>query len=109
MTTIPLPDWNGPAVHGQNGADGTFLVELTAPTSGHSFELADVVVDASTGRADVHCVHVPPTADFVAQVITPLRLQVPAAKLGTARAVCVWIASPDGAARQRLVLALARP
>jgi hypothetical protein len=64
-------------------------------------------VKAAGERADVHCVYKPPTADLVAQVVTPHRLEVPAARLGDARAVWIWVATGDGA--PRLAIATARP
>lgn len=103
---LPLPDWRGPAVQHRHLGDGGLEVELTAPTGGHGLDLATVV--AANGRADVHLLHRGPRGDFNTQVITPLRVTVPAERLGDARAVVVWITPPDGAAEQ-LALATARP
>jgi hypothetical protein len=99
------PDWRGPAVHCRHLGDGGLAVELTAPTAGHSFRL--LRVEPRGGGVDVVCAHALPTADVVAQVITPHVLEVPAAQLGEARAVAVHVTDADGATR--LVLVTARP
>jgi len=104
--TVPLPDWSGPAVHCRHLGDRSLIVELLAPTASHRLTMVDVTVDDS--RADIRLLHQPPGSDvLVAQVITPLTVEVPAARLGAARAVCVWIATGNEA--PRLALATARP
>lgn len=98
------PDWRGAPVHLRHLGDGGVEVEFVAPTAGHAFALRDVV--RAGARAEVVCEHAPPTADFVAQVVSPLRLVVPAARLGDAAVVAVVIA--DGG-RTALALVSARP
>lgn len=98
------PDWRGAPVHLRHLGDGGVEVEFVAPTAGHAFALRDVV--RAGARAEVVCEHAPPTADFVAQVVSPLRLVVPAARLGDATAVAVVIAEGG---RTALALVSARP
>lgn len=110
--SIWVPDWSGPAVNGRHLGDGGLEVELVAPTGGHSFELwlADRPKDADF--VDLHFVHHTPGDTFQAQVVTPLRVTVDAARLGDARAVFVWIASAEPGAEpspEKLAMALARP
>ena len=100
------PDWRGPAVHCRHLGDGGLEVELVAPTAGHAFELGDVA--CADGRAEVRLRHAAPTADFVAQVITPHRIVVPAERLAEARVVTIWITS-DRAPAAQLAIATARP
>jgi hypothetical protein len=104
---MPYPDWRGPAVHGKHLGDRGLEIELVAPTGGHEFEVSDVTRSADGQRAEVRCVHRKPTADFVTQAITPHRLTVPAAKLGDARVVSVFVTSGKDA--PRLAFATARP
>jgi hypothetical protein len=106
-----LPNWSGPAVHARHLGDRGLEVELVAPSAGHSFELCSVEI--STNRVDLHFVHRTPGEAFVAQVVTPLRVTVDAARLGEARAVFVWIATVAGTESpppaDQLALVLARP
>ncbi len=104
-TGEPLPDWRGPAVHCRHLAGGGLTVELTAPTAGHTFRVVDV--RAREQRVDVLCAHSLPAADFVAQVVTPHEIEVPAKQLGDARAVWIWVAT--GGTEPRLAIATARP
>lgn len=104
---LPLPAWRGPAVHCRHLGDGGLEVELVAPTAGHSFELADVV--AAGERADVTFRYGLPTAAVVAQVVTPLRLVVPADRLAASRVVTIWIRSGGEAAVAQMAIATARP
>lgn len=104
-TMTLLPDWSGPPVHCRHRGDGGLDLELLAPTAGHVFSMRSV--DVAEGRADVRLEHREPTADFVAQVVTPLVVHVPAERLGDARAVCVWVARDGGP--ERLALTTARP
>lgn len=98
------PDWRGAPVHVRHRGDGSLEIEFVAPTAGHEVALRSV---ARTGaRADVVLAHQPPRADFVAQVVTPLRVVVPAAELGDAAVVAVRIA--DGASAFLAVMT-ARP
>lgn len=99
------PDWRGPIVHCRHLGDGGLAVELTAPTAGHGFRL--LRVEPRAGGVDVVFAHTLPTADVVAQVVTPHRLEVPAAQLGEARAVAIHVTGADGATR--LALLTARP
>ena len=101
----PLPDWRGPAVHCEHLGDGALAVTLTAPTAGHTFTLQEVALDGE--RAALTFAHAPPAADFVAQVVTPHRVEVPAERLGAAKVVCVHVAS--GGAAPQLAIATARP
>lgn len=99
------PDWRGPVVQCRHLGDGGLAVELVAPTAGHSFQL--LRVESREGGVDVVCAHALPTADIVAQVVTPHVLEVPAVQLGSARAVAVHVTGADGA--MRLALVTARP
>lgn len=103
--TFGWPDWRGPVVQCRHLGDGGLAVEMLAPTAGHGFKL--LRVEPRSGGVDVVCAHALPTADFVAQVITPHVLEVPAAQLGEARAVAVHVTGADGATR--LALVTARP
>lgn len=100
-----LPDWSGPPLACRHRTDGGLDLELLAPTAGHTLTVASVTRDG--GCADVHLEHRPPTADFVAQIVTPLSVEVAAERLGDARAVAVWIASAGAA--ERLAVVAARP
>lgn len=99
------PDWRGPVVQCRHLGDGGLAVELIAPTAGHTFSL--LRVEPRPGGVDVVCAHTPPRADFVAQVITPHAIEVPAAQLGAARAVAVYVTQADGGSW--LALTTARP
>lgn len=90
----PLPDWSGPPLRVHSLADGSLELELMAPTAGHAFELGHVQVVAD--RAAVHLVHRTPGEAIVAQVLTPLRVEVPAERLAPARQVSVWIETRAG-------------
>lgn len=101
----PTPDWRGAAVHLRHLGDGAVEVEFVAPTAGHAWTVRDVV--RAGAQATVTCVHAGPAADvLVAQVVTPLRVTVPAAQLADAAVVAVRIV--DGA-DDRLALVAARP
>ena len=105
----PVPDWSGPAVQARHLDRGLDVV-LLAPTGGHSFDLQRV--ESSGDRVDLHFVHRLPGLAFQPQVVTPLLVNVDAARLGAARAVFVWIASVEYEAmpsREQLAIALARP
>lgn len=91
----PLPDWSGPPLQVIARADRGIDVELQAPTGGHRFEL--VRVDRAGDAADVHFLHRTPGDAFVTQVITPLRVGVPAGELGGVRRVRILIATAEGA------------
>jgi len=103
--SLGWPDWRGPVVQCRHLGDGGLAVELIAPTAGHQFALRRV--EPRQGGVDVVCVHTPPKADFVAQVITPHTIEVPAARLGAARAVAVYVTQADGGTA--LALTTARP
>lgn len=103
--TEPLPDWRGPVVHCRHLGDRGLSVELTAPTAGHSFQLVDVSTNGE--RADARFTWRGPQADLVAQVVTPHRIDIPAERLGNARAVWIWVA--NGSAVEQLAIATARP
>jgi len=105
---LPLPDWRGPAVHCRHLGDGGLEVELVAPTAGHRIELV-AVQSVEAGGVEVVLRHALPTADFVAQVVTPLCVTVPAERLGAARWVAVRIASAAADAATQLAIATARP
>lgn len=103
---LPHPDWNGPAVHARHRGDRGLDVELVAPTGGHTFALGEVVMGPY--HVEVRFTHQLPTKGaMVTQVVTPHRVEVPAARLGDARTVTVWIATDAGPLR--LALATARP
>lgn len=107
------PDWNGPPLAVTNRADGGLQLELLAPTAGHTFELRDVVRDGA-GTADVQLLHRTPGDAFVAQVVTPLPLGVPAERLAGCHRVRLWIDTRQGtdderAAPARLAFVLLRP
>lgn len=99
-TTMPeakpeaKPDWSGPPLQVTSLADRGLRLELLAPTSGHMFDLR-AVVQAADG-ADVQLVHRTPGDAIVAQVITPLSIEVPAERLAEARRVRVWITTLRG-------------
>ena len=76
------PDWRGPVVHCRHLGDGGLAVELSAPTAGHSFRL--LRVEPRAGGVDVVCAHALPSADLVAQVITPHVATVPGEKRSVA-------------------------
>ncbi|HEB51888.1 MAG TPA: hypothetical protein ENI87_01405 [bacterium] len=103
-TGLPEPDWAGPPVNICHRGHGGLWIELVAPTAGHEFTLGEVRRDGA--RVDVCMRHRRPSGELVAQVVTPIAVDVPAAQLGDARTVSVWIAS-DGDPR-RLVMTLAR-
>jgi hypothetical protein len=110
-TTAPThmePNWRGPAVHCRHLGDRGLELELQAPTAGHAFEL--VAVRADGERATVDCVHrLPPPDVLVAQVMTPLRVQIGPGRLGAATVVAVRVLPPGGAAQSQLALVTARP
>lgn len=99
------PDWRGPAVQCRQLGDGGLAVDLIAPTAGHTFAL--LRVEPRQGGVDVVCAHTPPKADFVAQVVTTHTVEVPAERLGAARAVAVHVAQANG--DTWLALTTARP
>ncbi|MEO6595668.1 MAG: hypothetical protein ABIP94_13020 [Planctomycetota bacterium] len=94
-TMETLPDWSGPPLQVKSLADGGLELELMAPTAGHTFELGHVEIVGE--RASVQLVHGTPGAAFVAQVLTPLRVTVPAGRLAAARRVSVHVATRNGA------------
>lgn len=73
------PPWKGPPVRAQFDADGAVAIVMTAPTASHGLELADVVVTGDT--ATVRVLHVSPGNTPVAQVVTDVTLEVPAARI----------------------------
>ncbi|MBL8735466.1 MAG: hypothetical protein JNL12_03495 [Planctomycetes bacterium] len=103
--SLGWPDWRGPVVQCRHLGDGGLAVDLIAPTAGHTFAL--LRVEPRQGGVDVVCAHTPPKADFVAQVITPHTIEVPAERLGAVRAVAVYVTQVDGGTR--LALTTARP
>ena len=107
----PGPEWAGPPVQVKSRADRGLEVELIAPTLGHAFELR--AVESGADVADVRLVHRTPGDAVVAQVVTPLRVTVPAEILARAARVRVWIATPrpgaSGSAADRLVFVVERP
>ena len=103
---LPYPDWNGPAVHARHRGDRGLDVELVAPTGGHTFALGEVVMGPYA--VELRFTHeLPPSGSVVTQAITTHRVEVPAARLGDARTVTVWIATAGGPLR--MALATARP
>lgn len=92
----PLPDWSGPPLQVIARADRGVDVELQAPTGGHRFELQRI--DRAGDTVDLRLLHRTPGDAFVTQVITPLRVEVPAAELAGARWVRIRIATAAGAA-----------
>ncbi len=90
------PFWSGPAVRGENLSGGALAVHLIAPTGGCALELVDVL-RAGTA-ADVRLVYRTPGDALVPQVLTPLRVDVPGERLGSAKQVRLWVAIADGAA-----------
>lgn len=103
--TMNTPNWNGPAVSASHKDDGSLHIEMMAPTAGHSFSLLDV--ERSGSRADVRMQHRKPTGDFVAQVLTPLPVELAASELDGMKSVFVWVVHEDEPAK--LALATARP
>lgn len=73
------PAWMGPPVVASFDADGSVVIVMTAPTASHGLELADVVVAGDT--ATVRVLHVSPGNTPVAQVVTDVTLEVPAARI----------------------------
>ncbi|MCB9877560.1 MAG: hypothetical protein H6835_08170 [Planctomycetes bacterium] len=100
-----LPDWSGPAVTCVHRVDGAMAVEMTVPTGGHQLALADVTRDGTSAR--VRLAYAPPTGELVPQVVTTLRVEVPAERLGDATAVLVELAAAG--APPRLAVATSRP
>jgi hypothetical protein len=98
------PDWRGAPVHVRHLGDGSVEVEYVAPTAGHAFALRDVRRVGS--RADLVFAHANPTLDAVALVVTPMRVIVPADRLGDAATVAVVIAEGE---RSAFALVAARP
>lgn len=99
------PDWRGAPVHLRHLGDGGIEVEYVAPTAGHALALRDVA--RAGDQATVTFVHTAPDpANFVAQVVTPLRVAVPNGPLGDAVVVAVHIV--DGS-RDALAILAARP
>lgn len=92
---VRSPDWSGPPLAVASRADGSLQLELQAPTAGHAFELRSVTT--ADGAADVQLLHRTPGDAIVAQVITPLPLSVPAARLAGCRHVRLWITTREGA------------
>lgn len=76
------PAWQGPPVRAQFDADGAVAIVMTAPTASHGLELADVVVTGDT--ATVRVLHLSPGNTPVAQVVTDVTLEVPAARIPAA-------------------------
>lgn len=104
-TTMTTPDWTGPAVSVRHEEDRSLHIEMMAPTAGHALSLLEV---KRTGtRADVRLQHDLPAGDLVAQVLTPLPVEVAADQLEGATAVFVWVMSDGKPAR--LALVAARP
>lgn len=85
----PEPNWSGPPLSTRWIDDGALEVMLTAPTASHELTLRDVTVDRDT--ADVQLDYVTPGEAYVAQVVTKVTAVVPAARLGSATRVQVWI------------------
>ena len=106
VMSMHLPDWSGPGLSCAHRPDGAMTVEMTVPTGGHQLTLVDVGRDgaAATGRVD----YAPPTGDMVPQVITTLRVEVPAERLGDATAVLVEVRAAGGD-RPHLAVATSRP
>lgn len=104
--SMHLPDWSGPAVSCTHRPDGAMTVEMTVPTGGHQLALTDVTRDGAA--ATVHVDYAPPTGDMVPQVITTLRVEVPAERLGDATAVLVEVCAAP-AERPHLAVATSRP
>lgn len=75
----PTARWQGPPVAANFDADGSVVIVMTAPTASHGLELADVVVTGDT--ATVRVLHVSPGNTPVAQVVTDVVLEVPAARI----------------------------
>ncbi len=98
------PDWRGAPVHVRHLGDRGVEVEFVAPTAGHEFALREVVRRGA--RADLVFAHAPPTADLVAQVVTPLRVAVAPERLGDAAVVAVVIREGE---RSALAVLAARP
>ena len=103
--TMHLPDWRGPAVLCRHLADGAMQIEMVVPTGGHQLALREVRRDG--GVAVVQVDYAPPAGELVTQVITTLRLDVPAAQLGDATVVLVEVQAAGAAVR--LAVATARP
>jgi hypothetical protein len=86
----PTALWKGPPVKATLAADGSLAVVMTAPTASHDLELADVVVSGDT--ATVRLLHTSPGNAPVAQVVTEVVLDVPAARIpATVRTVHVEV------------------
>ncbi len=92
----PLPNWSGPPLEVKSLANRGLELELMAPTAGHTFEVC--AVDTRGAVAEVHLLHRTPGDAFVAQVLTPLRVTIPAERFGGARRVQVWIGTLHGPA-----------
>tara|TARA_R110002096_G_scaffold31773_5_gene92849 strand:- start:1067 stop:1450 length:384 start_codon:yes stop_codon:yes gene_type:complete len=106
-STIPMttPNWIGPAVSVRHEEDRSLHIEMMAPTAGHALSLLEV--KRTGNRADVQLQHDLPTGDLVAQVLTPLPVDLAANQLEGATTVFVWVLSDGNPAR--LALATARP
>lgn len=106
-----LPNWSGPSLEVKSLANRGLELELMAPTAGHSFEVRAVEVKGTV--ATVHMLHRTPGDAIVAQVLTPLRVTIPAERFGGARRIEVWIGTlhgPSGtkAPQEALAVALVR-
>lgn len=101
----PTPDWRGAPVHLRHLGDGGIEVEFVAPTAGHALALREVA--RAGAQATATFVHrAPDPAVLVAQVVTPLRVAVPAGSLGDAAVVAVRIVDGE---RDALAILAARP
>jgi len=91
--TIAAPDpvWGGPPIAAHNTLEGGMELTVVAPTANHGLELVGVEVVGGTADVTVH--YVTPGAMFVAQVLSPVRMEVPANLLGEATRVRFWIAT----------------
>lgn len=108
MPGLPLPDWRGSAVNCRHLGDGGIEVEMVAPTAGFRLDFLSAQPADGNG-ASVVLQETRPTADFVAQVITPLRVTVPAERLGAAAWVAVYIVPFGADSAVQLAVAMSRP
>lgn len=103
--TMPMPDYDGPAVVARPHGAGGLRLEMVAPMAGYSLTLEGVTEREELAEVRLHYQML--DGDFFAQQLTPLAVDVPAELLGAARAVAVLVR--DGEAEPRLALTTSRP
>jgi len=99
------PSWQGPPVVAHHLDNGDLRLTMTVPTAGYALDVVDAQRDGEHG--EVYLRLQTPTGDLVAQVLTELRVLVPAADLEGVHQVRVSVARDREQAR--LALTTSRP